>query len=162
MKKSITNNLLSKIIIIVITLTLFLNISFLIESEAILPGCGIKSLSSVQEFDRNSSKYSTQSDSDLITIQCGNAGNTWNGIKSSARLTRETRDVVNYEKSGKSRQRDIDFDKMPGKLQYPPGAILKKLPDGRTLAFYNSKDGYASLSFPSTLRMDKTDKVRYK
>lgn len=51
---------------------------------------------------------------------------------------------------------------MPGKLQYPPGAILKKLPDGRTLASYNSKDGYASLSFPSTLRMDKTDKVRYK
>lgn len=98
MKKSITNNLLSKIIIIVITLTLFLNISFLIESEAILPGCGIKSLSSVQEFDRNSSKYSTQSDSDLITIQCGNAGNTWNGIKSSARLTRRQEMLLTMKK----------------------------------------------------------------
>ncbi|WP_143242236.1 hypothetical protein [Bhargavaea cecembensis] len=67
------------------------------DSSNGLPGCGIYSENPIES---NFQVLEQQKLNNPITIQCGTAGNAWNGIKSTARLTNDTGKVLNYRKSG--------------------------------------------------------------
>lgn len=77
-------------------LSIVLSSSVSAEENNGFPGCGIYSDTPIEFTVKEplQQKFSF----DLVTIQCGAAGNTWNGIKSSARLTNDTGRVLNYEK----------------------------------------------------------------
>ena len=143
------------IFIFVLGFFAFFNAKPVSEVLASPPVCGIKS---TEVNGISDTRYHI----DDITIQC-NPTQIWGSIKSTARLTNDTGRVYNYEKSGGIRQRNADFDRMPGKPQSTgdSGVILKKY-NGKTVTSYTSKDNYPSLRYPTPNNSNYTDKVRYK
>lgn len=109
------------IFIFVLGFFAFFNAKPVSEVLASPPVCGIKS---TEVNGISDTRYHI----DDITIQC-NPTQIWGSIKSTARLTNDTGRVYNSEKSGGIRQRNADFDRMPGKPQSTgdSGVILKNI-----------------------------------
>jgi len=111
-----------------------------------------------------------QDDEGGVRIQCGAlraAAGTWNGIKSTARLTNTTKEVANYVKKGGSSKAWSDFELMPGTPVYKGnGVYTKTVTEGNqsvTVTYYpkaTSTNG-PTLQFPSTSKGLVWDKIRY-